>query len=201
MVVVRGIIAAVFCSALVGCSGNASFDQNTQSANDGADSIRAFVGGPRVQPPDGYCFSESGTRKRDGFFMMTVCEDDDESLLHAVMTIQYGKSGSFVLADFDGDISTYLTAAEGRALLSANGDAETVTVHSVVVDAGVVTLVMDDRAAPQSDTLSTREWRAFFDLRNRLVGVVVRGYEGFPLSEKEGRALLQHAIASARGTQ
>lgn len=89
------------------------------------------------------------------------------------------------------ELAGYFTSRDGRAALSREGRAADVAVLEAVGSGEAFLLHVRDRAVGDY-------WRAVTGIRGRLVTVSASGPEGQALSEGEGRALVEAAVAALR---
>lgn len=167
----------------------------------GQDPVRsmALLGGDvAVQAPDGYCIDQRSSKARTGFAVMAGCALlSDETVMpyrDGLITVQFGDPGTASVAGAEQAYRDLLTSASGAQLLSSMGDASSISVDALVSQSNLVSVHFSDSGEPPFDGLEQLEWRAFFDLSDRLCTVTVRGFERAPLSEDAGLALLEQAV-------
>lgn len=165
----------------------------------------ALVGGDiTAATPPGYCLDGSASRPGDGFAVIAPCAafggDDAVPRVVGVATIQVGLPDSGIVAGAETGLRDLLVSDAGAALLSAAGGADTITVLGSQVQDNMVKVHFTDTAAPPMAGLQDHEWRAFLDLKGRLVTVAVRGPADAPLTDGTGAWLLDQLVnALVRG--
>lgn len=117
-----------------------------------------------------------------------------------VATLQVGAADSGAVIGSEDDLASFLASDAGAALLSADGDAQVITVNETVKEENTVTVQFTDNGAPPLAGLGAEEWRAFTDINGRLVTVAVRGLAVSPLSDESGAWLLDLIITGLVGT-
>lgn len=161
-------------------------------------SVALAGGAVLAQAPDGYCVDPTASRPIDGFAVMASCA----TLGHAVAppsllglaTVQVGDAGSHAVAGAEQDWQRLLESESGAALLSKNGQGDTVTVLGAQAQTNRVKIYFADTAPPPMPGLQAQEWRAFLDLNGRLVTVGVRGLASAPLTDGTGGWLLDMMV-------
>ena len=161
----------------------------------------ALYGGDVIAAvPEGYCIETKASKARSGFAVMVACEvialETDRPRLNGFATVQVGPAGSAIVANDPNGFEAFLSSTAGESLLSVNGTASTVTVGGVKQTSGAVTVRFSDQAAPPVAGLQTTEWRAFVDIKGRLVTIAVRGLAAQPLSASQGQTLLESVLAA-----
>lgn len=185
---------------LSGCDIAAGLPSLT-SLTGSAEPVRAMtlLGGSVVaQAPDGYCIDQASSGARQGFVVMAGCallsEEPVMPFRDGLITVQVGDAGTAGVAGGEQALRDLLTSPEGVGLLSATGDPATISVDTLFAQDNLVTVHFTDLAPPPFDGLEQLEWRAFFDLGDRISTVTVRGFARAPLSENAGLGLLQQAV-------
>lgn len=153
-----------------------------------------------VTPPEGYCADPVSSRLQAGFAVFASCislgTQAPVPRVIGVATIQAGAPQSAMVAGSETGLRDFLATPQGAALLSASGDAGTVTVQSAqVIDRAVIVAFSDTAPAPLAG-LGRQEWRGFTDVGNRLVTVSVRALENAPLTSGGGVALLNRFLTN-----
>lgn len=153
-----------------------------------------------VQAPDGYCIDLATSRPSDGFAAMAGCalvsSDTVMPSKDAWITVQTGAPGTAAVSGNEATLRSLLSTASGVALLSARGKPTDITVRSLMSRDRAVIVRFSDSATAPFPGLANDEWRAFLDLRDRLVTVTVRGFARSPLQPDDGLALLEQAVYS-----
>lgn len=169
----------------------------------GIRTLSLLGGSVRVRGPDGYCIDQRASRSGDGFAVMVGC-----ALLApraAVMpakdgfiTVQFGDSGTATVAGYEETLRRYLETDAGKRLLARSGEGDEVTLHSVEMVRGAVTVHFTDLSADNDLGLEPRLWQGFFDVNGRLTTVTVRSFTRKPLAARQGATLLNAAIREIR---
>lgn len=172
----------------------------TPGANPGIRTLSVMGGTQKVRGPDGYCVDRRTSRPTSGFAVLAGCAlVSDAAVMPSVsgiITVQFGRSGTAIVGEDPEALAALMRTDRGRALLSQTGDPATVTVRDVRASADRVTEVyFTDTAPGEIGGVQADQWRAFFDLDDRLVTLGVRGTDHDPLSQSEGTALLRAAVA------
>ena len=185
--------------ALAGCSAGLQLPSLPKLASSaGTPTAPLLSGAFMAASMDGYCVDPNGSRPKKGFAIMAPCSilgvDDSPLMIHAVVTLQVGDTGSAIVSQDPAAFSDYLNSPNGPLLLSRSGDAETVNVRAVFQQGDYVTVYFVDEAPAVIDGLQESEWRAFVDIGGRLVTVAVRGLDEVPLSEQSGALMLRQSV-------
>lgn len=158
-----------------------------------------LVGGDiTATTPVGYCIDPTASRPVDGFAVIAPCatlgSDDASPAVLGVATVQVGPTDSRAVAGAEPALRDLLVSDAGAALLSARGSSDTITVLGSRVDDNIVKVHFTDTAAPPMSGLQAEEWRAFLDMKGRLVTVAVRGLAKAPLTDGTGAWMLDLMI-------
>ena len=150
--------------------------------------------------PRGYCVDAGASRPGDGLALIAACSTlAGEGALpwrNAVIVVQAGPEGSATVTGSETDLRALVATEAGRALLSGTGQAGAITIRRADSAAGLVTVIYTDTGpGPVPGTQST-EWRAFIDLRGRLVTISLRGLAATPLDDNAGLSLLRDAVSA-----
>lgn len=171
----------------------------------GGEPVRAMslLGGAAVvQAPDGYCIDQGSSRTRSGFVVMAGCalvsEQAEMPYRDGLITVQVGEAGTAAVAGSEQELRDLLGSAAGVGLLSAVGDPTSISVDTLVSQDNLVLVHFTDRAPPPFDGLEQAEWRAFFDLGDRMSTVTVRGFARAPLDVNAGLGLLEQSVRAIR---
>lgn len=150
-----------------------------------------LAGALALQAPQGYCVAPRASRTGRGFAMLGACARLNGAgqvpPIDAVITVQAGGAGSAAVTGAEDDLARLLASAPGRALLSGQGNAASVTGLHTQVAPGRVTARFDD-----SDAAMAGEgplWRLFFDAQGRLITVSLRGLRPGGLGADEAETL------------
>lgn len=159
----------------------------------GIRSVALLDGAVVAAAPAGYCIAPgAGQRQADSAVVIMGRCSATGTAEPAVLTLTVGQAGSAgAMAGGGAALAAYFQSADGRAALSRSGRAGDVDVLTAREGDGAFLLQVRDRAAGDY-------WRALAGLRGRLVTVSAAGPEGQALSEADGRALVQAAVAALR---
>ncbi|SMY08427.1 hypothetical protein [Flavimaricola marinus] len=193
----RLALLGLIATGLMGC------DIAADLSGGSSEPVRAMslLGGDVVvQAPDGYCIDERSSRARSGFVVMAGCalvsDQAEMPYRDGLITIQVGQPGTAAVDGSEDALRDLLSSASGVGLLSSTGDPSTISVDALNSRDNLVTVHFSDSAPPPFEGLEQLEWRAFFDLDDRLSTVTVRGFERSPLNENAGLGLLEQAVRS-----
>ncbi|MBL4811780.1 MAG: dihydroxy-acid dehydratase [Rhodobacteraceae bacterium] len=159
-----------------------------------------FGGAIIAAGPEGFCADRRASRPNGGFALFASCDllAMDESGAVAprqLISIQAGRPGSATVSGQEVALNALLHTDAGATILSASGDAASVTVSRVEVSPGLVMVRFAD-VVPAAEGLHVHEWRAFMDVGGRLVTIGLRAPAAAPLSERAGLALLRQAASA-----
>ncbi|MGZ9808924.1 dihydroxy-acid dehydratase [Pseudoroseicyclus sp. H15] len=193
-------LAAALVLALSGCDENvAALGAPT---GEGARAIALYEGDIVATAPYGYCADTEASRPGQGFALFAGCglisALDIMPSAEALLSIQVGEAGSAAVTGQEGELAGLLMTSAGATLLSEDGNGAEVTVDDVQPRQGIVFVHFTDEGAPPAAGIETREWRAFFDMKGRLVTIALRGLARAPLSTAVGLELLQSAADTLR---
>lgn len=166
----------------------------------GVQSLALSGGAIMAKGPEGYCVDVSNSRPFGGFAALASCsiltDTPAQSRVEGFITIQVGGRNSAIVAGSQRELARLLRSNRGTALLSSNGDANTVETDSVSIEGPAVVVHFTDTGTPAIAGVEQEEWRAFLDLRGRLITIGVRGFATSPLSRSQGHRLLDSAISA-----
>jgi hypothetical protein len=192
----RGTALALLCLAsLAACEGG---------EGGGVRSLSLLDAQAVVQAPEGYCVDTRASRPQTGFAVIAACgtvlQAEAVPSLPAMMTVQFGEAGSASVAGAEAQMQALLASADGAALLSRNGDPALVDLHDARSQPGLVVVNFSDRRAATAAAagVGPEEWRAFLDLRGRLVTISLRSLAWGALTQTQARQLLAEAVATLR---
>ena len=187
---------ALACASLAGCDVPPGLGGSSQPVQ----AMFLLGGDVVVNAPDGYCIDQGASRSRSGFAVMAGCALVSDAQImpfrDGLITVQVGEAGTAAVAGSEGALRELLASAAGVGLLSSSGDPAAVTIDRLDSQSNLVSVHFTDATPPPFDGLEQAEWRAFFDLGDRLATVTVRGFARAPMSEAAGLALLQQAVAA-----
>jgi hypothetical protein len=156
--------------------------------------VPVLNGALQVKPASGYCVNQEASRQTgsQAVIIMGRCAASSAPMA-AVVTVSVGDAGSAAgLVTTPQDLGLYFGSDAGRAALSRDGQAQSVTLHQVVMNNGHVIVHLND--AETGDI-----WRAFLGLRGRLVSVSVAAADASGPDVDGARALLDRTVAAVVG--
>lgn len=161
----------------------------------------ALVGGEIIAgTPPGYCLDGTASRPGDGFAVIAPCAafgtGDAVPPVVGVATVQVGLPDSGIVVGAETGLRDLLVSDAGAKLLSTARGANTITVLESQVQDNLVKVHFVDKAPPPMVGLQDAEWRAFLDLKGRLVTVAVRGPADAPLTDGTGAWLLDQLVSA-----
>ena len=197
---------AVF--GLVGCAevgdrvanGLANIGGPTDATNEGIRTLGLLGGDVRVRGPEGYCVDQAASDARRGFAVLAGCALlSDEAVvmprLDGLITVQFGDENTASVAGNEEPFSAFLMSDAGRRVLSANGDAASLSDVAVVSDRSGVLVRFSDASGPVFAGTSGEQWRGFMDVNGRLATVSVLKFDRNELSRSEAERLLILAMS------
>ncbi|APX90030.1 hypothetical protein BV394_10130 [Brevirhabdus pacifica] len=147
--------------------------------------------------PRGFCVdpAASAAREAGSFVLMGNCAaisrmpDAPQPSVPARLTasISAPEEGPAVALMLE-ELRVFLASEAGRAALSQSGRAADVTVRQSFTRDGVFYVRTSDR------TLGSDQWRAFFDVRSRMVSLTVGGTADYPLDGRAGLELMRDFV-------
>jgi hypothetical protein len=161
----------------------------------GAGAARPVLqGGFTIDAPTGYCMDAKASRETadSGIYLIGRCRQNSP-VAPALISVSVGAPGSAgVMLAGGEELAAFFTSDEGRATLSASGEASAVRVLEArsTGDTGEIFVMrLQERGGPDY-------WRAIMGTRGRLVSVSVRAAGDDALASESGREVLDRAIAS-----
>ncbi|NDU99517.1 dihydroxy-acid dehydratase [Pseudoroseicyclus tamaricis] len=196
----RAALAAAVLIALSGCE--TSVAAIGAPTGEGARALALYGGDIVATAPYGYCADTEASRPSLGFALFAGCglisALDIMPTAEALLSIQVGQAGSAAVTGQEGELAGLLLTEAGAALLSEDGNGAEVEVDDVQPREGIVFVHFTDESPPPAPGIETREWRAFFDVKGRLVTIALRGLARAPLSTDGGLGLLESAAETFR---
>ena len=141
--------------------------------------------------PNGYCIDPQSVRAQadSAVVLMGRC-NAAVATAPALFTLSVGGTGSDeAIAGGADALAAFFTSEVGRATLSRDGQADSVSVSHAAAVGNAFVMQVDDAA-------SGVYWRAIVGLKGRAVALSVAGPEGAPLSDGVGRRLLDAALVA-----
>lgn len=167
-----------------------------------AQSLRILGGSVTAVGPPGFCVDRESLHAQDGgaAVLLASCAalggrsaPRQPALLS--LTVSGGAPRLQPLADSFGDMAAFFQSERGRATLARSGRAADLTITRISTRDGIMFLSLRDRSPPLGPAVEAAYWRAILTLRGRLVSLSVMGLAGQPLSESEGRRILDGFLA------
>ena len=149
----------------------------------------------KILGPRGFCVYPSATRDRNGqsFVLLGNCAaifrspDAAQPDIRAVLTATVRETDTLRVATQGSVLADLLRSETGRGLLSRTGDPETVEVLDSFQRGEILFVHASDSSAGYAPEMTPAYWRAFFDLKGRIVSVAVLGFEADPISTEVGQ--------------
>ena len=151
--------------------------------------------------PAGYCADASSSRPARGFAVFAACASlgvEDAALpgIVAVATVQVGEAGSAFVTGDEVALAAVLEAEMGRAMLSRRQQMNDITIRRTETGPGLVLVSFTDTHPAEIAGVEAGEFRAFFDIGDRLVTVSLRGLADRPLSASAGENLVSRFVTA-----
>jgi hypothetical protein len=201
----RSLVSVLVFVALVGCDTLPTLPSFPSLGSANADGIRQFSvlrGAFNVVGPRGYCIDTKASKPRTGFALLASCAEisdaTDAPAATAIMTAQVGEEASAGVRGAETEMIALFESAQGNSLLSASGDPADIRVVGTQAGVGVVFVNVEDSVRSPLGDISTRHWRAFVDVGDRLVLLKALSLSVAPVSDAQGLALLQEMVPRLR---
>lgn len=179
-------LAATLCLVLAACVPGLP-----ELATSSSRSMPVIGGALDVTAAPGYCVDRQASRETDAQAVVIIgrCSDRSGSL-PAIVTVAVGVPGSAVsLTAGPEALAAFFASDAGRATLSRDGDAASVSIRDIRTTDGRLVLHLDDVATGET-------WRTLFGLRGRLVSVSVTAATGQGQTGDAGKALLDRSTTA-----
>jgi hypothetical protein len=168
----------------------------------GARAVDLYGGAITVQGPQGFCVDRTASDPAQGFAVLGGCALLTTLQLMpqapGLITVQVGGPGSAAVTGAEAELLALLQSPAGAGLLSRTGDAAAVTIVDSEAGDGLVLVEIEDRGAPLTPELDSREWRVFLDLSDRLATVTLRGFDRAPLTRAAALTAMSDAVRVLR---
>lgn len=148
-------------------------------------------GGFTIDAPAGYCMDAKASRETadNGIYLIGRCRQHSP-VAPALVTVSVGAPGpASVMLAGGAELAAFFASDEGRATLSAIGEASAVRVVEARSTEDVFLMLLQESGGPPY-------WRAIIGMRGRLVSVSVRAAGDDALEIEAGRNVLDRAIAA-----
>lgn len=169
----------------------------------------AVAGGAvTVAGPRGYCIdpARSGEGEEGAFVLLGPCDALAESprgiqapQVRAMLSATVAPAGTGPgVAESLELLESYFASAAGRALLSREGVAETVTLRAMARDGDALILHVSDTSRAEGPPLAPDYWRVLMGVGDRMVTLNVWTPAIAPLDADDGRAVIQAFLERMR---
>lgn len=195
----RGRLFGLALIALAGCDhvagGLAEIGGPADVTNEGIRTLALLGGDVRARGPEGYCIDQRASNARRGFVVLAGCALLSDSAiimprLDGLITVQFGGENTASVAGNEDAFAAFLVSDLGSALLSAGGDASTLSGLTTIKDRSGVLVRFTDSQGPDFPGTRGAQWRGFMDVNGRLTTVSVLSFDRNDLSRSEGERLL-----------
>ncbi|SDW09447.1 hypothetical protein [Roseicitreum antarcticum] len=152
---------------------------------------RRTIAGVTITGPHGYCIDKAASNAT--FVLLGACD----SLYGSAIAPRHYAILSAAVAEPDtdapiplADYATFFASDIGRAALSRDGDASTVTLLASDIRRDVLFLQISDTSQLNAGSLAAEYWRALLRVDGRIVTLNVLSPGADPLTAPEGQAKL-----------
>ncbi len=199
MITRRRLALACAVLALAGCEpSGGGFSFLTGPSASAVTQVKLLDGEVIVATPSGYCIDRNATRADLGFAAEASCalvaRGGAAPRHDGLITVQVGDGDSAIVTGQENTLRNFLKSDEGKQLLAGDGPVRGISVGKTGIWNHVVEVYLNSVPEGEFEGFQPVEWRAFFDLKDRLVTIRLRGYDRAPLSFEQGQALLRTAI-------
>ncbi|WP_424990330.1 hypothetical protein [Fluviibacterium sp. S390] len=198
------VVAAFGVLALSGCDANGEFAGRSAFGHGPVTALRVAQNSVTVVGPSGYCIDKSGSRDRErGSFVLlgscaTLNGEPEGPTAPGVLTALVSPETDQPQAPTAAQLERFLRSTSGRAALSHDNRADTVTLLDIRRDGDVLLLKVRDRSTGRPDDLQDTSWRAVLAMKNRLVALSVHSHEAVPMTDAQMRRTLDRFLAAMR---
>ncbi len=161
-----------------------------------------------ISGPPGYCVDPSSSQGNAviPFVVMGNCaaisrnSRDAQPAYKAVLTASVGDvgSGDALMQGGDDLLTEFFWSDEGRQTLSRSGDPSQLELLDSFISNDIYFIHTNDTSRSMLLDISPEEWRAYFDVRGRLISLAVLGFADAPLLQSEGKALIMAFAAEVQ---
>lgn len=159
-----------------------------------------------IRGPVGFCVDPSATRDdaAGAFVLLGDCTRLDSDarvspVMPAVLTVLVSGPGSERQRPSPEQLDRFVRSEAGRAALSLDGEADTVTILQTRIAGDLLLFQMRDQSTARPAALSEVSWRAIMTLRERLVSLGVTAQRPDPIDERAQQVLLNAFVARMLG--
>lgn len=150
-----------------------------------------------IAGPAGYCIDPDGSN--DVFALLGACDSlygvDMRPEHYAILSATVSETDSAAPIPMS-DYATFFASDIGRAALSRDGDASTVSVLSSDIRDDVLFFQIRDTSVINADSLAAEYWRALFRIDGKMVTLNVMSSSARPLSALDGQSKLVDFVVS-----
>ena len=149
-----------------------------------------------LRGPTGFCVDPKSSKSRtsQAFVVFGNCaaisgnEDMPQPFVNAIATASVLPSGPNGprIGQSELALTEFFTSASGKAVLSADGDANSVEILDSFTRSGAFFIHARDKAAPILQGTTNTFWRGYFDVKNSVVALSVLGLKDAPISSADG---------------
>jgi len=184
------------CTAFSGCQ--MTLPELGGGAPQGQTSVRLVSSNFIVSAPDGFCVDGASVQDtpETGFVLMADCAalrgrkhkvDQARSVLLTTTVATPLESPDSVTPQA---LKQFFDTEQGRAILSRNGDAATISANMEIVADQTLILHIHDSSPVHIDGLSQDDWRAFSVINDRLVTLSAAPFVGGAASDSNAKTLM-----------
>lgn len=159
-------------------------------------SIDVLGGWGKVRGPSKYCVSDDVSRPETGFVVFVPCyftsKSESKPATEGLIMIQVGTEGSAIVTDKKEEILSYLKSDEGLNTLTGKRGLSAIGGQ---INNNIVEILLEEGLSTNASGFHPHEWRAFFDLNDRLVTIAIRSFANHPNSDTEALELLRVATS------
>lgn len=196
---------------LAACEGELSQFGKTEGAADGNVAVSDVKGQReatvtrkkvRLIGTDGFCIDPRSTRDQqaEAFVVFGNCAaitgnpNEPQPWVKSIVTASVtssGLTGEGAVAPQVANLNAYFRTEEGRAALSATGEADTINIKNGFTESGALFLRVEDTGPAAVEGAQTTYWRGYFDAGTSVVAMSVIGFADSPVTSAEGLDVLR----------
>lgn len=159
-----------------------------------------------IAGPKGFCIDRDASRDPQGKSALVVLSDcrglgaglfAPRPAFPALLTAAVAQAAAARKPTQEA-LAAFLVTAQGRAVLSRVGRADTVTVHEALPEDGVLFLHLSDSAPFSWGPVAPPYWRAMLELDGRMVTMSVLAFPGTPPDRDEALTLLREFVSATQ---
>ncbi|WP_424971964.1 hypothetical protein [Dinoroseobacter sp. S76] len=172
----------------------------------GQSAVTVSRGEVTIAGPEGFCVYPFATRDRgtQAFVLLGNCaaitrsEEAPQPPIHALLTAAVRETDAIEVASQSDLLASFLRSETGRAMLSRDKNAATVTILDSFSRGDVLYVHARDESESYAPGMTAEHWRAFLDVDGRIVALAVLGFEADPLSAREGLSAVRDFAEAIR---